>query len=195
MRNALLLLAAKKLKRGDYYMAKGKKTDNETIYQIMLSYITTNNYSETARLLEMPESTVREIIDKNKGKPEFAKLCEEKKEEFVEKANKIIDKATTLLDRRITMALDRQDELDSLLDVVYEAEEDGKKLSPKQQIAIVKKLYKIELNGLSEITTAIGTMYDKRALAKGQFTSNINNTINLNDEDRQLINNVAKRVQ
>lgn len=156
-------------------MAKGKKTDNETIYKIMLSMFVTNNFSETSRELNIPTTTVEKIYKDNKDKDEFVKLCVEKKKDFVNTADNIIDKATKLLDKRLTTALDRQNELDLLLDVVYEAEENGKKLPAKQQIEIAKKLSKIQLNGLSEITTAIGTMYDKRALAKGDPTNNINN--------------------
>lgn len=126
-------------------MAQGQKTDNETIYKVMLSYITTNNYSETGRQLDMPESTVRKIVADNREKPEFTKLCEEKRDEFIEKADRIINKALNRLE-------------DSLDD-----EEN-----------------KIPVNNLS---TVIGTLYDKRALAKGEPTSNEKLTINIGLSD------------
>lgn len=122
-------------------MAKGKKTDALTIYKVMLSYITTRNYSETARQLEMPESTVRKIIDDNKENEEFAILCEQKRDEFVEKADRIINKALNRLEK----------ELDN------EAE-------------------RIPVNNLS---TVIGTLYDKRALSKGDATSRETLTLNI----------------
>ena len=115
-------------------MAKGKTTDNETVYKIMLSYFVTNNFSETARQLNIPITTVENIYKKNKDKPEFVKLCNEKKDEFSEKATRLIDKA-----------LDR---LEEVLD---------------------DKSEKIPINNLS---TTIGTLYDKRALAKGESTEN-----------------------
>ena len=126
-------------------MAQGKKTDSITIYKVMISYITTRNYSETARQLDMPESTVRKIIDDNKDKEEFTKLCEEKRDEFVDKATRIINKA-----------LDR-------LDKVLEDKEE-----------------RIPVNNLS---TVIGTLYDKRALAKGEPTNNERLTINIDLSD------------
>lgn len=113
-------------------MAKGKKTEPELVYKVMISYAYTHNYSETGRQLDIPESTVRKIIDDNKDNPEFAKLCEEKKDEFVEKATKIIDKAM----QRLYEGLDKDD---------------------------------LALNHLS---TVIGTLYDKRALSKGEATEN-----------------------
>ena len=41
-------------------------------------------------------------------------------------------------------------------------------------------------NSLSNITTAIGTLYDKRALAKGEATSNDSITITMSDELKDL---------
>ena len=95
---------------------RGKTTDNETIYKIMVSMFSTNNFSETARQLELPITTVEKIYKDNKDKPEFVKLCNEKREEFTEKATEIINKATDLLGRRIDMALDNQDELDEMIE-------------------------------------------------------------------------------
>lgn len=162
-------------------MAKGQKTDNETIYKVMLSYIVTNNYSETARNLEMPESTVRKIISDNKDKEEFAKLCEQKRDEFVDKADKIIYKATNLLERRLDTALENQDELNDILDEAMKL--DNKEFNDSQKKALIKRISKLQVNALNEITTAIGTMYDKRALAKGEPTSNETLTINVELSD------------
>ena len=162
-------------------MAKGKKTDNETIYKVMLSYITTRNYSETARQLDMPESTVRKIVDDNKDKEEFATLCEQKRDEFVEKADKIIYKATSLLEKRLDTALENQDELESILDEAMQL--DNKEFNDSQKKALIKRISKLQVNALNEITTAIGTMYDKRALAKGEPTSNEKLTINIDLSD------------
>lgn len=129
-------------------MAQGKKTDSITIYKVMISYITTRNYSETARQLDMPESTVRKIIDDNKDKEEFTKLCEEKRDEFVDKATKIIDKAL----ERLNKALEDKEE-------------------------------RIPVNNLS---TVIGTLYDKRALAKGETTVNTGITIKMDKKVEEL---------
>ena len=100
----------------------------------MLSVFSTNNYSETARQLNIPVKTVEEIYKRNIEKEEFTKLRNEKKEEFVEKADRIINKALN----RLEQSLD--DEKNS-----------------------------IPVNNLS---TVIGTLYDKRALAKGESTAN-----------------------
>lgn len=127
---------------------KGKKTDNETIYKVMISMFSTNNFSETARQLNMPESTVEKIYKDNKDKEEFVKLCAEKKEEFVEKADRIINKALYRLEK----SLDNEEN-------------------------------SIPVNNLS---TVIGTLYDKRALAKGESTSNTGLIIKMDKNVEEL---------
>lgn len=129
-------------------MAKGKKTDNETIYKIMVSMFKTNNFSETGRQLNIPQKTVEKIFKQYKDKPEFAKLCEQKKEEFVDKATRLINKA---LDRLEKMLDDKEE--------------------------------KIPVNNLS---TVIGTLYDKRALAQGNSTVNTEINIKMDKKVEEL---------
>lgn len=129
-------------------MAKGKKTDNETIYKIMVSMFKTNNFSETGRQLNIPQKTVEKVFKENKDKPEFAKLCEQKKEEFVDKATRLINKA---LDRLEKMLDDKEE--------------------------------KIPVNNLS---TVIGTLYDKRALAQGNSTVNTEINIKMDKKVEEL---------
>lgn len=158
-------------------MAKGKKTDNETIYKIMVSVFRTNNFNETARQLDIPVKTVETVYKKNIEKEEFAKLCMDKKEEFADKATRIIDKATTLLERRIDTALEQQNELDKMLDDVMDLED--KDANYKRKKALANKIDALQLNRLSELTTAVGTLYDKRALAKGELTENSKLDVNI----------------
>ena len=86
-------------------MPRGKKTSPEVIYQIMTSWAVTSNVNETAKRLKMAESTVRKIVELNKDKPEFAKLCEQKREEFSKMADRLIQKAA----KRLETELDNTD--------------------------------------------------------------------------------------
>ena len=122
-------------------MARGKKTSPETIYKVMTSYAITKNYNQTAKNLGMPESTVEKIVKDNKDTEEFKKLCEQKQEEFSEKASVIID---------------------MLLERITETVADNEKDIP-----------------LHHLTTAIGTLYDKRALSRGEMTQNLGFATNL----------------
>lgn len=147
---------------------RGKKTDPETIYKIMTSYAVTNNYTETANNLGMLQKTVENIVKANKGKEEFTKLFEKKKEEFANKASEIIDMGLKLIHRRLNTAIEHEDKLNELIDEIYSMPSEG--MSEKQKTALINKIKVLELQKLSDITTAVGTLYDKRALAKGEAT-------------------------
>ena len=165
-------------------MAKGKKTDNETIYKIMISMFSTGNFSETARQLNMPESTVEKIYKDNKDKEEFVKLCGEKKEEFAEKATRIIDKATDLMEKRIDLATEHEDALEEIIDEIWMT--DKKEMNESKKKALVAKIAGMQLYSIKELSTAIGTMYDKRALAKGESTTNASMTIKMDKKVEEL---------
>ncbi len=129
-------------------MARGVKIDNQKVQEIIASYALTNSYNATAKECGVSANSVKNIINKQKAEnsEEFAKVCEEKKEEFAEYADRLINKAMSKLDK----ALDRDD---------------------------------IPVNNL---TTVIGTLYDKRALAKGEMTSNTSISIKMTDEIKEL---------
>lgn len=129
-------------------MARGKKTDNETIYKIMISVFSTGNYSETAKQLNIPQSTVEDIYKRNIEKEEFVKLRDKKHDEFAENATRIIEKAL----KRLEKSLDDEEE-------------------------------KIPVNNLS---TVIGTLYDKRALSQGDTTANTTMTIKMDKKVEEL---------
>lgn len=161
-------------------MSKGKKTDNETIYKIMISMFSTNNFSETARQLELPITTVEKIYKENKNKEEFVKLCNEKKEEFAETATRIINKATNLMEQRIDLATEHESELEEIIDEIWMT--DKKEMNETKKKALVSKISGMQLYSLKELAVAVGTMYDKRALAKGEST--VNTDINIKMEKK-----------
>lgn len=158
-------------------MPRGKQTPPEVVYQVLTSWATTNNYSETGRALGIPESTVRKIVDDNKDKEEFAELCDKKKKDFADKATEIIDKGLELINRRLSIALDKQAELDKLLDEISDSDEE--EISYKQKMSAISLIQETQIQKIKDISTTIGTLYDKRALAKGESTNNTKVTIQL----------------
>ena len=152
-------------------MARGKKTSPEVIYQVMTSWAVTNNYSQTAKDLGMAITTVEKIVKDNKDKPEFVKLCNDKRATFADKATEIIDKGLLLLKRRMNRAIEEEEMLDELIDEIYSM--DDEEMSQQSKTATVNKIKHMQLHNLKDITTAIGTLYDKRALAKGEMTQNV----------------------
>ena len=149
-------------------MSRGKKTPPEVIYQIMTSWTVTNNYKETAKELGLAVSTVKGIVDSNKDKPEFVKLRNEKMSEFSTRASEIIQKGLTLLNRRLDRALASEEDLDLLIDEIYAT--DKEKLSQDEKNRLVNKIRTLQVQDMKDITTAIGTLYDKKALADGKPT-------------------------
>lgn len=165
-------------------MPKGQKTDKLTTYKIMLKMFDCDNLSQTSKELKIPISTVDKIYKKNKEKKEFISLKKKQEKKFLDKANSIISKATDVLEKRLDIALQNQQELEEIIDIIYDVEKiDDEKLNYKQKESLIKKVSKLQLNNLTELTTAIGTLYDKRALELGTPTANNNVTINIELSD------------
>ena len=163
---------------------RGKKTPLEIVYKIMLSVFSTNNFSETARQLNLPVKTVEKIYKENKDKEEFTKLCQEKKEEFTETATRIINKATNLMEKRLDLANEHENELEKLIEEIWKT--DKKDMNETKKKALVSKIAGMQLYSIKELAVAAGTMYDKRALAKGESTVNNTITVKMSGEIKEM---------
>ena len=152
-------------------MARGKKTAPEVIYKVMALWFTNYNLKETARTLNMPVSTVKGIVDEHKNSEEFENLRTQKQKEFADKATEVITKGLILLNRRLDRAISDEEELDDLIDEVYFKDND--EMPYPEKSAIIAKIKGLQLQSVKELTTAIGTMYDKRALFNGESTQNL----------------------
>lgn len=163
-------------------MARGVKIDNQKIMDIMTSYALTNNYSKTAKECGVSDKTVKKVIAEHSE--EFPKVSEQKKEEFYDKASQIIDKSLELIEARIDKARLNELELEEIIQMVWE--QDKKELNETQKKTIVNKISKMQLNNLSELTTAMGTLFDKMRLAKGESTNNQTVIVTMSDEVKEL---------
>lgn len=169
-------------------MPRGKKTDNKMIAKIIASYALTNSYNATSKKLGVSANTVKNVINKQKkDNPEkYAKVCEQKKEAFAEQANEIVNKGLELLKRRYDKALKYEEQLEELIVLLMNADEKENDIKYQEKISIAKKIGKIQLNSLSEITTSMGTLYDKMRLAKGESTNNNSLMIQMSDDIKEL---------
>lgn len=149
-------------------LARGKKTSPETIYTIMASWMTTGNYKETARDLNLAVSTVRDIVMAHKDDEQFVNLRNEKMKEFSNRAAELIQKGLVLLNRRFDRALESEYDLDVLIDEIFQS--DKSELSQDEKNRLVAKVRSLQLHDIKAITTALATLYDKRALADGHPT-------------------------
>lgn len=147
------------------------------VYKIVASYAVTGNYKQTSRDTGVPVSTVKKIVDENSPKPEFEKLCNETKKSFSESATGIIEKGLILLERRFERALEQEAEIDVLIDEI--ASTPTTRLTQQEKTHLISKLRALQLQDTKTVTTAIGTLYDKRALAEGSSTGHVTVSVKL----------------
>ena len=152
-------------------MSRGKKTRPEKIYEIFASYATTASLTQTSKACGVPVSTVKKVIDEHRDDPDFVKLQEKAKAEFSVAASAIIDKGLLLLRRRFDRAIEQEEMLDMFIDEI--ATTNKVQLSAQEKTVLITKLRGLQLHDVKAITTAIGTLFDKKALADGQPTTRV----------------------
>jgi hypothetical protein len=125
-------------------MAQGKKTDKQTIYNIMASYFETRSFAQTSKDLDIPISTVEKLVKEHINDKEFVELWNRKKEDFVNKVDVVI-----------YQAIDR----------------------------LIKEMDKQENIPINQLTTAIGTLYDKKMMAQTGVMGNDTPSVQINIVD------------
>ena len=158
---------------------KGKKYGDDIKEKAYMMYAVCGNASEVSRRLNVPLSTIHKWL-KRKTPDELDSLREEKKRDFVEKSSEIIDKSLMLLERRIDRAIEYEAELDEIIDELKNS--DNNEISPQTKTELIKTLNKLKVQDIKSLTVAIGTLYDKRALARGESTENSTITVSLPKE-------------
>ena len=162
-------------------MSRGQKANDDIKEKAFALLAVNNSYSAVARELEIPRSTLmswvkkREEMAKKGNVDSLAKLRQEKKEEFIAKSWDSITTAQSLIERRLKRALDSEEKIDKLLEVV--AKEDEKVLNQAQKNNIYKMLFSIRVEDLGKLATVLGTLYDKQALACKEETTIIGGTV------------------
>ncbi len=143
---------------------RGKKFTQDVVEQALALYATCGNIETVSKELNIPSNTIWVWLHSEKNKDKFEELRNKKKQEFVENAWRIIGKANELLERKLDIALSNQVELQDLLANVRN------QLTAPEYNELVKKIKAIEIDNLSNLTTAIGTLYDKQALCNKEAT-------------------------
>ena len=170
-------------------MPRGVKTPKPKEYDIMVSYAITNSYRATARDMGVTDCCVKDVIERNYD--EFLRIQAEKKEDFLSRSNRIIDKMTNLLDRRVTRALETEDEIDKPIDFIWDidenAEDKDEKMTYKEKVSLVKRLGKISLNSMNEITTSMGTVFDKTRILQCNDNNNETPSVTVNIVDNSKL--------
>lgn len=148
---------------------RGKKHPDELREKALAALAVNNNTAEIAIQLGLPETTVRTWKLKNLDDDDFVELRQKKKTEFVLKAWEIIEKATALLNRRVSTALKHETNIEELIQQIQLDQE----MHSKTKESLINKLRALQVQNTRDLSTVIGTIYDKAALASGEATSRV----------------------
>lgn len=148
---------------------QGKKHDIATKTQALALYAYSGNTHEVARQLSLPQKTVYQWIHSAEGTEELTRLQAEKKAQFIAAADRIIDKANALIERHLGTAMTHAEALDKMMRDV-EADQTISQTERKAAIAAIKQA---QMQSARDLAIVMGTVYDKRALSRGDSTSNV----------------------
>lgn len=184
-------------------MAKGQRISQKQI-EVMRAYLAAgNSLSETARRVGLPKSTVagwkkrfeseeasvqgaeNEQARTQKGAGArvgegrtFEELRTFNQERFIEEAGDIVAASQELIRYNLQRAFEQREKIDKIIDLLAER---GKVLSDKELRKVLLTLLELKLPDIGKLSSVMGTMYDKRALARGEPTENVGGVIKFED--------------
>ena len=159
-------------------MQGSKYTDEQK--EQALAMLVTMSFKEVSQKLNIPDTTLRDWkSNEEKINPEFVKLRAEKKKAFVEKSWSIIEKANQLLERKLNRAINKEVELDMALEALDEDTDWGNKKEKETYLRVARKVDSLKMENIGQLSTVIGTLYDKQALINKEATVNHGATDNL----------------
>ncbi len=170
-------------------MAQGSKYTDEQREQA-LAMLTTMSIKVVSQNLNIPENTLRDWKNNaEKINTEFVKLRNEKKKQFVESAWGLIEDSMAVAKTRMSRARRLEDNIDVLVSAIKKnsneiTQETG--LSWFTLLDIIKELNTLKNPKLSEISTLIGTIYDKQALINKEATVGLGTDASLEEVLRGL---------
>lgn len=128
--------------------------------------------TEISKNTGVARSTISEWLKKHREEnpdTEIDAIRTQKKNEFVSQAWEILRSSMDLLQGRVQTALEHEAALD---DLIRELEADPS-VSQNEKKALIGKIRALQTHNIRDISTVIGTIYDKQALAQGETTQNI----------------------
>lgn len=159
-------------------MAQGKKYSEEIKEKALALLAVNDNVTQTAKALGLPESTVRQWKNHRAREDEddaFAKLREKKKKAFIRSAWNNVERANRLIYKRLNRAEKAEKELDELLVLVRNAKKE--ELTDDEKRKIFRTLAILRVDDISKLSTVLGTLYDKQALAACEATAVVDGKI------------------
>ena len=175
-------------------MAYRRYTDKDRITALELLALG-HSLSDVSRQLNIPVTTIdnwdkdktqkAKEIKKELNTEELGEIRKQKKEEFVNNAWEAIDMANQLIKRQLERALEQEAEINKLLDdAIDEIETSEMEYKEKQAAkrAVYSKIAQLKIEDINKLSTTLGTLYDKQALAQGDATINAGIKVKLDGE-------------
>lgn len=119
-----------------------------------------------AKTLKISWDTVNRISQEEPDKIE--NIREQKRMQFIDRLWNSMDNALGLADKRIELAMEGAEKLDSIYDKIGDSD-----LDFKQKQELMNAINNLTNIPLGQISTFIGTVYDKQALMQGLNTANV----------------------
>jgi hypothetical protein len=104
----------------------------------------------------------------------FEELRTLNQERFIEDAGEIVGMSQQLVKHDLAYAIEHRAKIDKAIDVLCRR---GEELTTQELKACVKVLLELKLPDIGKLSSVMGTMYDKRALAKGEPTENVSGAV------------------
>lgn len=153
-------------------MGAGVALDDQAKERIKALLATGKAKNQIAKEVGVSWATVDKVS--KEAPDEIESLREQKRAQFIDRLWSSMDEALKLADKRISLAIDANNKLDELSEVAL----DGG-LDPKKALELQRAIDNITSVPLGQISTFIGTIYDKRALMLGESTANTTTTVKL----------------
>jgi transposase-like protein len=175
-------------------MSQGKK-HNDELKEKAFALLVTHNVADVAKKLNLPPTTLytwKKQFDEGKfgdNEENLVDLRAKKKEEFVHKAWQLIDDAMDVAQMRVSRVKEHENNIDVVADAIMKnskaiCEEAG--VGYYDLVNLVKEMKAIKNFKLSELSTLVGTIYDKQALANKEATSIMGGAVTIESIVRKL---------
>ena len=184
-------------------MARGQRISQKQI-EVMRAYLAAgSSISETARKMGLSKSTVAtwkkcfesegvsvESAENEQARTQkdagarvgdgrtFEELRTFNQERFIEDAGEIVGLSQRLVRQYLDYAIANRPKIERAIEVLCAL---GEHIPPAQLKACVKVLTELKLPDIGKLSSVMGTMYDKRALARGEPTENVGGVIKFED--------------
>ena len=169
---------------------QGKGFGDNVKEKILAELAAGTSISDLARRYKIAKSTIsgwKKALN-NPGNQqkldEFEQLRTEKKKEFIKGAWELIDDSLAVAKTRMSRARRLEQNIDILVEAIKKNNGEITKdtgLAWFDLLDIIKELHSLKNPKLSEISTLIGTIYDKQAVASNEATSKTEHSVTIED--------------